>query len=173
MKLKRVGEETKKDKPKQGYSPETQKEKTEELINTDGNQLDKEYIYSDLGCSGATDKRPGLQKLLTDARNDEFDIVYVYRMDRFFRNLRLLLNTVGELRDLGIEFKSVTEPFDTSTPTGRAMFANVGVFAEWMREVGLESRNEGMIKAMEEGKWLGGTPPYGYKLNKETQKIRD
>ena len=51
------------------------------------------------------------------------------------------------------------------------MFANAGVFAEWMREVGLESRNEGMVKAMKEGKYLGGTAPYGCKFNKETQKL--
>jgi site-specific DNA recombinase len=156
---------------KEGYSPETQREKVQQNINENGWQIDKNHIYSDIGFSGSTDKRPGLQQLLQDARNKEFDVIVVYRMDRFFRNLRLLLNTVGELRDLGIEFKSVTEPFDTSTPTGRAMFANVGVFAEWMREIGLESRDEGMIKAMKAGKWLGGTPPYGYKFNKTTQKL--
>jgi len=156
---------------KEGYSPETQREKVQQNIKENGWQIDNNHIYSDIGFSGGTDKRPGLQQLLQDARNKEFDVVVVYRMDRFFRNLRLLLNTVGELRDLGIEFKSVTEPFDTSTPTGRAMFANVGVFAEWMREIGLESRDEGMIKAMKEGKWLGGTPPYGYKLNKDAQKL--
>jgi len=157
---------------KEGYSPETQEEKTKALTRTDGNQLDEKHIYSDIGISGATDKRPGLQKLLAEARNGEFDIIYVYRMDRFFRNLRLLLNTVAELRDLRIEFKSVTEPFDTSTPTGRAMFANAGVFAEWMREVGLESRNEGMIKAMKEGKYLSGTPGYGYDRDEKTQGLK-
>jgi len=156
---------------KEGYSPETQREKVQQNINENGWQIDNNHIYSDIGFSGSTDNRPGLQQLLQDARNKEFDVIVVYRMDRFFRNLRLLLNTVGELRDLGIEFKSVTEPFDTSTPTGRAMFANVGVFAEWMREIGLESRDEGMIKAMKAGKWLGGTPPYGYKFNKNTQKL--
>ncbi|MFA4880799.1 MAG: recombinase family protein [Candidatus Doudnabacteria bacterium] len=156
---------------KEGYSPETQEEKSKELIKNFGWQLNKNHIYLDIGFSGSTDKRPELQRLLRDAENKEFDVVVVYRMDRFFRNLRLLLNTVGELKELGIEFKSVTEPFDTSTPTGRAMFANAGVFAEWMREVGLEARNEGMIKAMKEGKWLGGTPPYGYKLNNDKHKL--
>ena len=156
---------------KEGYSPETQREKVQHNIEENGWQINNNHIYSDIGFSGGTDNRPGLQQLLQDAKNKEFDVVIVFRMDRFFRNLRLLLNTVGELRDLGIEFKSVTEPFDTSNPTGRAMFANVGVFAEWMREIGLESRDEGMIKAMKAGKWLGGTPPYGYKLNKNTQKL--
>lgn len=156
---------------KEGYSPQTQEEKVKDFIKINDYHLDEKHIYVDIGFSGGVDKRPGLQKLLTDAKNREFDVIAVYRMDRFFRNLRLLLNTVAELREIGIEFKSVTEPFDTSTPTGRAMFANAGVFAEWMREVGLESRNEGMVKAMREGKWLGGTPPYGYKLNKDIQKL--
>jgi len=157
---------------KEGYSPETQEEKLREFVIANNYELNEKYVYNvDLGCSGSTDKRPGLQKLLKDAKNKEFDIILVYRQDRFFRNLRLLLNTVADLRELGIEFKSLTEPFDTTTPTGRAMFANAGVFAEWMREVGLESRDEGMKKAMRDGKWLGGTPPYGYRFNRETQKL--
>jgi len=157
---------------KEGYSPEIQEEKLKEFVKISSWQLDEKHVYNqDIGCSGSTDKRPDIQKLLVDARNKEFDIVLVLRQDRFFRNLKLLLNTVGELRDLGIEFKSISEGFDTSTPSGRAMFNNAGVFAEWQREVNLESRNEGMLKAMKKGKWLGGTPPYGYNLNKETQKL--
>ncbi|MGD0576451.1 MAG: recombinase family protein [Candidatus Staskawiczbacteria bacterium] len=156
---------------KEGYSPETQEEKIKSFAKNEGWEINEESLYKDIGFSGGTEKRPDLQRLLKDARNKKIDVIIVYRMDRFFRNLRLLLNTVAELRDIGIEFKSVTEPFDTSTPTGRAMFANAGVFAEWMREVGLESRNEGMVKAMKEGKYLGGTAPYGCKFNKETQKL--
>lgn len=156
---------------KEGYSPQTQEEKIKEFIKTNDYKLDKNHVYVDLGWSGGTEKRPGLQKLLNDARMKEFDMVIVYRMDRFFRNLRLLLNTVAELKELGIEFKSITEPYDTSTPTGRAMFTHAATFGEWMREVGLESRNEGMTKAMKAGKWLGGTPPYGYRLNRKTQKL--
>ncbi len=157
----------------EGYSPETQEEKLKEFVRNDSLALtlDKKNIYKDIGFSGGTDKRPDLQRLLIGAKNKEFDIIIVYRMDRFFRNLRSLLNIVAELRESGIEFKSVTEPFDTSTPTGRAMFANAGVFAEWMREIGLESRDIGMVKAMKAGKYLGGTPPLGYNIDKKTQKL--
>ena len=156
---------------KEGYSPDTQEEASSRLINADGNKLNEECVYKDIGYSGGTDKRPELQKLLADARNEKFEIVYVSRMDRFFRSLPLLIKTVNELKSLGVEFKSASEPFDTTTPTGRAMFHMAGTFAEWQREVGLEARNEGMIKAMKEGKYLSGTPPYGYKLNKENQKL--
>lgn len=155
----------------EGYSPQTQEEKIKEFIKSNGYKLDKKHVYSDLGYSGATDLRPELKRLIKDANNKEFEIILVYRQDRFFRNLVLLLNTVKKLREVGVEFKSITESFDTTTPAGRAMFANAGVFAEWMREVGLEARNEGMIKAMKAGKWLGGTPPLGYKFNRETQKL--
>ncbi|MCK4473845.1 recombinase family protein [Candidatus Parcubacteria bacterium] len=157
---------------KEGYSPRTQKEKLKEFVKNNGLNLDKKHIYDkDIGFSGSVDKRPGLQKLLIDARNREFDIVLVYRLDRFFRKLTLLLNTVSELKNLGIELKSITEGFDTATPSGRAMFQSAGVFAEWQREITLEARNEGMIKAMKEGKYLSGTLPFGYRVNKEIRKL--
>ena len=174
MKSEKAGDEDKdkNEEAKRGYSPETQEEKAKTLINNEGWQLDPKHIYNkDIGFSGSTDKRPDFQRFMQAARNKEFDVAVVFRMDRFFRNLRLLLNTVAELRDLGIEL-TVTEPFDTSTPTGRAMFANMGVFAEWMREkLEWNQGDEGMIKAMKEGKYLGGTTPNGYKFNKERQRL--
>jgi site-specific DNA recombinase len=157
---------------KEGYSPKTQEEQAKRVIESDGVQLDRKHIYSDIGYSGATDQRPGLQKLLTDAKNGEFDVVYVSRLDRFFRNLQMLVNTVSELRKLGIELKCATEPFDTSTPFGRMILYFFGIAAEWQREVGLEAMKEGVIKALEDGKWVTGGPlPYGYKLNRKTHKL--
>ncbi|MEM3448057.1 MAG: recombinase family protein [Nitrososphaerota archaeon] len=158
---------------KEGYSPQTQREKALEFARNNGFKVSEKHIYEDLGYSGGTDKRPGLQKLLKDAQNKEFDVVVVYRLDRFFRNLRLLINTAYELRKLGIGLISVTEPFDTSTPTGRAMLYSLGTFAEWQREVTLEARNEGMVKAVKDGKWVGsGIPPYGYDFDTETQRLK-
>ena len=158
---------------KEGYSPETQENTSARAINIDGNKLNEECIYKDIGYSGGTDKRPGLQKLLDDARAKKFDIVYVSRSDRFFRNLPLLIETVNELKSLGVEFKSASEPFDTTTPTGKAMFQMAGVFAEWQRDVGLEAMREGVIKAIQDGKWVnGGNVPYGYKFNKRTHRAQ-
>ena len=157
---------------KEGYSPKTQREKLEEFVERNGWQLDKQHIYDeDIGFSGGSDKRPGLQRLLREARNKEFDIVVVYRLDRFFRNLRLLLNTLEELKTLGVDFKSATESFDTATLSGEVTLTALGMAADLVRKITMGSRNEGMIKAMKEGKWLGGTPTYGYRLNKETQKL--
>jgi len=158
---------------KEGYSPQTQKEKALEFIENNGYVIDEKHIYIDLGYSGATDKRPALQRLLEDARKREFDVIVVYRLDRLFRNLRLLVNTAHELRELGIGLISVTEPFDTSTPTGRASLHLLGTMAEWQREVNLEARNEGALKAVKEGKWVGsGLPPFGYDFDPKTQRLK-
>jgi site-specific DNA recombinase len=158
---------------KEGYSPQTQKEKALEFIKNNGYEIDEKHVYIDLGYSGATDKRPALQRLLEDARKKEFDVIVVYRLDRLFRNLRLLVNTAHELRGLGIGLISVTEPFDTSTPTGRASLHLLGTMAEWQREVILEARNEGALKAVKAGKWVGsGLPPFGYDFDPKTQRLK-
>ena len=157
---------------KGGYSPETQEEKLRGFIKNNRWQLEERYIYKDIGYSGGVKERPALHRLLTDAKNKEFDIVLVFRLDRFFRKLRLLENVLTELLDSEIGVKSITEPWaDYSNPSARLNVQILGAVAEWQREIGLGSRNEGMIKAMKAGKWLGGTPPYGYKFNKETQRL--
>lgn len=156
---------------KEGYSPETQEEKLREFVRDNNWQLDERSVYKDIGCSGGTEKRPGLQKLLADAKNKEFDIILVFRLDRFFRKLRILENVLSELIKLGIGIKSISEPWaDYSNPSARLSVQILGAVAEWQREITLGSRNEGMIKAMKEGKWLGPSP-FGYDFNKETQKL--
>ncbi|MCG2718355.1 MAG: recombinase family protein, partial [Nanoarchaeota archaeon] len=155
-----------------GYSPETQEKGVRNFINNNNYQLVENCIYHDIGCSGGTEKRPGLQQLLKDAKEKKFDIVVVYRQDRFFRDLRFLLNILKELNDLGVGVKSTTEEFaDYSTPSGRAALQMFGTMAEWQRNITAESRNIGMLRAMKDGKWLGGTPSYGFKFNRETQKL--
>jgi len=155
-----------------GYSPETQEKESRKFINNNNYQIVEDCIYHDIGYSGGTEKRPRLQQLLKDAKDGKFDVVIVYRQDRFFRNLRKLLNFLEELSKFGVGVKSVTEEFaDYSTPAGRAALQMFGTMAEWQRNITAESRNAGMIRAMESGKWLGGTPCYGYKFNRETQKL--
>jgi site-specific DNA recombinase len=157
---------------KEGYSPENQEEKLKEFAENNEWKLDKKHIYKDIGYSGGTDKRPDFQRLLIDARNKEFDIVVVYRLDRFFRNLRLLLNTLEELKELGIDFKSATESFDTSTLSGEVTLDVLGMAADLVRKITMGSQRDGVIKALEDGKWVTGGPiPYGWKLNKKTHKL--
>ncbi len=82
--------------------------------------------YVDTGISGAKERRPALDRLMIDAKRRRFDVVVVYRYDRFARSLRHLVNALEEFRALGIQFVSIHEGVDTSTPNGRLIF---GIFA--------------------------------------------
>jgi site-specific DNA recombinase len=156
---------------KEGYSLIAQKEKLEDYSKKSGYQLHPNYIYIDDGYSGKTENRPALARLFLDAKKKAFDVVLVYRLDRFFRNTRLLLESVETLGNHGVGIKSITEPFDTSTPIGRYVLTNLGAVAELERAIILERKELGTLKAAQAGKWMGGPPPYGYKINRETKKL--
>ncbi len=89
--------------------------------------------YIDGGYSGGTDDRPALKRLLADAKQKRLDIIAVCKLDRFFRNLRLLLNHLHGLEQLGIKFISTQEGLDTSTPYGKFAVQMMGVIAEFER----------------------------------------
>lgn len=86
--------------------------------------------YSDPGYSGKDGNRPGLEKLLADAKIGLFDKVLVYKLDRLARNLRLLLEVEQKLRASGATVTSVKESVDTSTGTGKMVFQMFGMIAE-------------------------------------------
>src|SRR2546426_2613031 len=84
--------------------------------------------YVDNGYSGAkSNTRPALQRLWKDARQRKFDVVAVWKLDRFGRSLRDLVNSLDEFRSLGIEFVSLTEAIDFGSSLGAVMFALIGV----------------------------------------------
>ena len=116
---------------KEGYSLEVQREHLEAFAKQKGYEIFK--VYSDEGISGYVLERPALKKLIEDAKYKEFDLVLVYKIDRFSRNLKDLLNLADELSCYGIGFKSATEAFDTSTSAGRMMLQQLGSFAEFER----------------------------------------
>ncbi|MGO9275693.1 MAG: recombinase family protein [Terriglobia bacterium] len=91
-------------------------------------------VYSDR-ASGAKERRPGLDELMADARRGLFDIVIVWRFDRFARSVKQLVLALEEFRSLGIDFVSHQEAMDTSTPMGKAMFTIIGAMAELERSV--------------------------------------
>jgi DNA invertase Pin-like site-specific DNA recombinase len=93
-----------------------------------------ERVYSDR-MSGAKQDRPGLKALMTDARRGQFDVVLVWRFDRFARSVEQLVTALAEFRSLGIGFVSHQEALDTSTPMGKAMFTIIGAMAELERNV--------------------------------------
>ena len=119
--------------------------------------LDIVCEYSDV-ISGAKSKRPGLDRLMADARRRRFDVVLVAAFDRIARNVRHFLEVLDELNHLGIEFISLRENIDTSGPLGRAMVVIVGAIAELERSLIVERVKAGMRRAKLEGRRIGRTP---------------
>jgi len=130
-----------------------------------GNYLGiKEFkIYEDEGFSGGNVERPQFQKMLRDAKNKKFDMLICYRLDRISRNVLDFSQTIEELKKNNIEFISIKEQFDTSTPMGRAMMNIAAVFAQLERETIAERIKDNMLELAKTGRWLGGTAPLGYK----------
>jgi site-specific DNA recombinase len=126
--------------------------------------------YSD-DASGATTRRPGLQQALRAARDGRFDVLLVYRVDRFSRRLSDLLDLLRQLEEAGVAFASVTEPFDTSASIGRMLVQLLGVFAEFERETIIDRVAKGMAAKAANGKWPGGHRPYGYRPDPQTHKL--
>lgn len=114
--------------------------------------------YSDHGESGAKRDRAGLLALLEDARRGRFDVLVVWRADRLFRSMRDMVVTLEVLSAVGVDFVSVTEPFDTASPTGKLLFHLVAAFAQFEREVMIERTIAGMAAAARRGKHIGRPP---------------
>jgi len=158
------------DQAKEGYSLEVKREYLESFAKREGWDIFK--IYQDDGYSGYTTDRPALKELLEDARQRKFNLVLVYKLDRFSRNLKDLLNLVEELSTYDIGFKSATEPFDTTTSTGKLMFQQLGSFAEFERNRIAERVFPGMVRGVLKGNWQGARYSlYGYKYNKEKKLL--
>jgi DNA invertase Pin-like site-specific DNA recombinase len=111
--------------------------------------------YVDSGISGTKERRPQLDRLLADCRRRRVDIVLVYRYDRFARSLRHLVNALEEFRALGIDFISLHEGVDTSTPNGRLVFGIFASIAEFERELIRDRVKSGIAAARSKGKTLG------------------
>lgn len=107
-------------------------------------------VYSDR-MSGAKADRPGLKRMMADARRGEFDVVLVWRFDRFARSVEQLVTALAEFRSLGVGFVSHQEALDTSTPMGKAMFTIIAAMAELERNVIRERVIAGLDYAREHG----------------------
>jgi DNA invertase Pin-like site-specific DNA recombinase len=107
-------------------------------------------VYADR-LSGAKEARPGLNALMADARRGAFDVVVVWRFDRFARSVKQLVLALEEFHSLGIDFISHQEALDTSTPMGRAMFTIIAAMAELERDVIRERTTAGLEYARQHG----------------------
>ena len=126
--------------------------------------------YIDGGYSGGTDERPAFKRLLIDASQRRFSIIAVCKLDRFFRNLRLLLNHLHGLEQLGIKFVSTQEGLDTSTPYGKFAVQIMGVIAEFERGRIGERVKDSRRYLISMGNWPGGRTIYGYRWLHEERK---
>ena len=132
-------------------------------------------MYEDEGFSGKNTKRPQFQKMMHDMREQHFDYLVCYKLDRLGRNLADLANLMEDLERRGISFISIKEKFDTTTPIGKAMLYFSGVLAQMEREQIAERVKDNMIMLARSGRWLGGNTPLGYssqKLEKEVSALK-
>lgn len=123
-------------------------------------------VYRD-SASGTTMERPELQRMVADARERLFDLLMVFRVDRFSRRVGELATLANELKSYGVDLKSATEPIDTSSPAGMMIFQTLGVFAEFEQKSIVERTKVGMLKKAKTGSWPGGRVPLGYRFEKE------
>lgn len=111
--------------------------------------------YVDNGVSGKKDSRPQLNRMMQDAHERRFDIVVVWRFDRFARSVSHLLRALESFNALGIQFVSLSEQVDTGTPTGKMVFTVLGAVAELERNLIAERVRAGLRHARSKGKQLG------------------
>jgi DNA invertase Pin-like site-specific DNA recombinase len=137
----------------QGQDPELQSREIREYCQRRGWPLVGEYV--DAGISGAKERRPQLDRLIADAHKRKFEVIVVWRFDRFARSVSHLLRALETFRALGIEFVSLSEQIDTSTPTGKMIFTVLGAVAELERSLIAERVRAGLRNAKAKGKRLG------------------
>jgi DNA invertase Pin-like site-specific DNA recombinase len=115
----------------------------------------RSYEYVEIGVSGAQRRRPQLDALMKDARKRLFDVVLVWKFDRFARSVKHLVDSLEEFRALGIDFISFTEGVDTTTPSGELLFHIMGAVAQFERDLIAERVRAGIAHARAMGKRIG------------------
>ncbi len=126
----------------------------EDLRRYAGQRFASVREYVDVGVSGAQPRRPSLDALWADARKKRFDVVLVWKFDRFARSLKHLIDSLEEFGALG-DFISYTEGVDTTTPSGRLLFHMVGAVAQFERDLIAERVRAGIAHARAMGKRIG------------------
>ncbi|MBK8575376.1 MAG: recombinase family protein [Elusimicrobia bacterium] len=120
-------------------------------------------VYTDAGFSGANTDRPALKDMLRDIRNCGIGMVVTYKIDRLTRSPRDFYQLIEFFEERGAGFISVTERFDTSTPSGRLLRNIMLTFAQFERELISERTRDKVQQKAQRGMYFGGTPPFGYK----------
>src|SRR6516162_2877162 len=132
-----------------GQSPEMQLRELREHCERRGWTIAGEYVDR---MTGTKDSRPELDRLMVDAHKRRFDVVAVWKFDRFARSVSHLLRALDTFRVLGIEFVSLSESLDTATPAGRMVFTVLGAVAELERSLIAERVRAGLRKGRRLGR---------------------
>jgi DNA invertase Pin-like site-specific DNA recombinase len=135
-----------------GQDPTMQTRELEHFAQARGWQVAGCYVDT---VSGSKDRRPELDRLMADAHKRKFDVVIVWKFDRFARSVSLLLRALETFNALGIAFASLTEQVDTTTPAGKMVFTVLGAVAELERSLIAERVHAGLRNAKAKGKRLG------------------
>jgi DNA invertase Pin-like site-specific DNA recombinase len=136
-----------------GQHPEMQLAELREYASRRGWKIMGEYV--DEGVSGSKESRPELNRLMADAHRRQFDIVLVWKIDRFGRSPKHLVNALADLDSYGVTFASLKDNLDLSTPSGRLRFQIIGAMAEFDRALIQERVRAGLQNARRNGKQLG------------------
>jgi DNA invertase Pin-like site-specific DNA recombinase len=153
MKSKRVALYARVSTLNHGQDPGVQLRELRAYCERRGFEIVGEYV--DKGISGSREQRPALDKLMAVCRKRLVDAVVVYRYDRFARSLRQLVNALEEFNSLAIDFVSLHEGVDTSSPNGRLFFGIFASIAQFERELIRDRVRSGLAAAKAKGKRIG------------------
>lgn len=154
----------------EGYSIGVQKEKLQKYAEA------QSYVivgtYSDEGFSGKDLMRPEMERLINDVKANKVDIVLIYKLDRLSRHVKDVLELVELFDKYKVTLYSLNENLDLSSPFGRAALKMSATFSELERETIVERMEMGKHARARSGKYsCPGKAPFGYKLNKETDRM--
>ncbi len=125
-------------------------------------KVDSFLLYEDEGMTGANTNRPDLKRLMKDIESGIINVLIVYQLDRLSRDVRDFSNIYAFLEEHNVQFVSVKENIDTSTPIGKAMMYVSVVFAQMERETTANRVYDNMVGLSDDGWWVGGNPPLPY-----------
>lgn len=154
----------------QGFSLDSQKERLIAYCISQG--WDDFKLFIDDGYTGTKLERPAMKRMIRNIEEEKIQAVVVYKLDRLSRKQKDVLYLLEDVFEKNkVIFKSATEPFDTSTPFGKAMIGVLAVFAQLERDMIVERTTTGRRQKISQGLWHGGPIPFGYHWNKEGKQL--
>ena len=148
---------------------ENQLQELRTVAERHGWEVVEEFV--DNGVSGVKASRPAFDRLLKGINRKDFDLIMSWSVDRLGRSLRHLVDFLGDIHEKGIDLYLHQQGLDTSTPSGKALFQMLGVFAEFERAMIQERVKAGLARAKAQGKRLG-RPPVSARIEYRVRKAR-